>query len=1293
MQTGDDPQHFETVMMRKESRAKLARSGTVSGHHGVFESNSDVPGRSIAEDDNGIAQLGAKDNDGAARGERRRWRSAGRTTAMAQRSGDVGFGAGAVKTPSYQDIAVGGVVLAREFFDLVEQRNIDLEEPCHVRGDQELSQPLQMCTGFESSGAPSEGGDLGFGPSPQLHRIEARGRFDDSDDEEQEQTRPTPPRRGDRSILSISGVEGHPGGKRRVYNSLRIREGEILRKRVGGLQRNVRQGPPRRRGGKGRELRGRCQEGTSGRKRPTSVRKQPQPGALEAKGPKGPINIDATYFFEWKDGVRTKRQFFISPSRVVEIGDWEASYNQRSLDHVHTQLIIDAMMMAFLQAEKTYELTTLKLAPLGLEKPKSGVRADRLKPEGWKDELAGQYYYYAVSGQHNAAAAKALLGTDVALRHNFERWPAHMAYFSDEEFKGYFLASSEDNKKDLKAPPRQLKLSMKDIQWLWKEKGFPKAVMGNPSGKQAQVQKWHELSRGSWVWNFSRNGRRGDFWHKGAKWITKKRKVKDVRPGVSHSENVKLGRKEVAVEAPQKKGKKEKEPGDWFVQVTEPDPHCWKSMEALTNNEKCQLLKKLLNCEVVWVQTGSASLAKQGKLGVQEAVHLLKCDRILVRLWNYYQFVYENQVDTDWTRGYPFLKNREAILVEFEKQGMDAALWDGSRKLVGDASLFKDCPPYMGCENDKTIEAAEKLARNKKLSTDWKNKVLSVLTGSRAKNMEVALVEGVVHVLWKDSGDVTSIAPFGVDPLEAQMRVTELEKAVGTTKCHIRRDNDAEYMRRKKHMLALLDNYHDASRKNAKNFLDRLECLYFVKSEQALTLDTYGALISTEDEAETGVVFDTATPEEDSDSEDIDIDYHPAPVFHAPGSSSTGPSTSQATQASPVLTVTPGETPSKLAARLAPRPTAPPPLRPESSVPLHHPSRKDDTVHFEGLDHTRSSEAGWGHDMIWHPGTIQQAIQKGEWIMALINDQGLWEPYPRQFKAEYLELARISDKQWLDLSDEFYDLDTSPSNGRVDWKVRPATGPQCRLGGVRGGGGGGASGGGNAGGGGVGGGGAGVGSIGGGAEGTPPGTAEGTTASDGVSPHHEATSREGGGGDGGENVAGQPTARSRKGPNVIRTSAGEQYPYDINWVSGRIQPGIVGGRPCFPFKVDGTWVPFSAPMKRTWRNITLAFVYDKVSRLNDGATTQEKGRYALEIWRFLEAQSEFRLNDFLYDTFNCRQLWVIVDNQVTGSMACQESDARKDARWGWMLSAIPFPYGHVRMRCVMRWEMSGARIT
>ncbi len=147
------------------------------------------------------------------------------------------------------------------------------------------------------------------------------------------------------------------------------------------------------------------------------------------------------------------------------------------------------------------------------------------------------------------------------------------------------------------------------------------------------------------------------------------------------------------------------------------------------------------------------------------------------------------------------------------------------------------------------------------------------------------------------------------------------------------RDNDPEYIRRREHMLALLDNYHGASRLNAKNFQDRLECLYFVESEQELRVASSSALFDTDEEATTGVVFDTNVPEEDSDTEEITLNYLPAPVLPPPGSSTTGASSNQATPATPVRRSTPGKTSRKLLAKLTPCTVAPARLRPGSAVP------------------------------------------------------------------------------------------------------------------------------------------------------------------------------------------------------------------------------------------------------------------------------------------------------------------------------------------------------------------------
>ncbi|GBG79739.1 hypothetical protein CBR_g30003 [Chara braunii] len=286
--------------------------------------------------------------------------------------------------------------------------------------------------------------------------------------------------------------------------------------------------------------------------------------------------------------------------------------------------------------------------------------------------------------------------------------------------------------------------------------------MGKPSGKQEPVRKWREfctvalhktLYNNLWimadqkgddtikkqnaalrsyfplavdgenVWKlvvelFERWETGRLLGHDEEKWIVRKKKVRNVKHVVAYIDNEKLGRKEVVynvlVNPPTRKCKNEKEEGDWLAQVPEPDTHCWKAMESLTDNEKCHVLKKVLACEMDWVQVGSPALAKLGKLSVQDMVHLVKCDPVLVRL------------------------------------------------------------------------STEKLASHMKVTIDWRNKVFSALTGSRLtrKSREIALAEGIVHIKWKDTGDVTSIAPFGNDPLEADIRSAELKEAVAATESH-----------------------------------------------------------------------------------------------------------------------------------------------------------------------------------------------------------------------------------------------------------------------------------------------------------------------------------------------------------------------------------------------------------------------------------------------------------------------------------------------------------------------------
>ncbi|GBG86179.1 hypothetical protein CBR_g41083 [Chara braunii] len=149
--------------------------------------------------------------------------------------------------------------------------------------------------------------------------------------------------------------------------------------------------------------------------------------------------------------------------------------------------------------------------------------------------------------------------------------------------------------------------------------------------------------------------------------------------------------------------------------------------------------------------------------------------------------------------------------------------------------------------------------------------------------------------------------------------------------------------------------------------------------------------------------------------------------------------------------------------------------------------------------------------------------------------------------------------------------------------------------------------------------------------------------------------------------------------NVERTRAGGHFPYDVNWVSGRLQPGTVGGTPCFAFKVNGEWVPYPAPTEASWRCVTLSIIFDRVLRLNDAATPDEKSRHVLKLWRVLDAKGDLRLNDFEYDSVDCGESWVIGGLDTAAGSVCAETDARRDPRWGWVPHDAPLLCGRVRM--------------
>ncbi|GBG91924.1 hypothetical protein CBR_g54019 [Chara braunii] len=299
---------------------------------------------------------------------------------------------------------------------------------------------------------------------------------------------------------------------------------------------------------------------------------------------------------------------------------------------------------------------------------------------------------------------------------------------------------------------------------------------------------------------------------------------------------------------------------------------------------------------------------------------------------------------------------------------------------------------------------------------------------------------------------------------------------------------DDDYRLRRQVAIGTLDGYHGGSREAAANFVDKLEECYFDQGKTEVTLNIFRAHFNDEED------FNPNDDEEVSVG-NTEFDLEATYRKHAAGVAfSSKPASSQIPVGSPLGTpvVTPVATPTSdsskgfLSSRRRP---LSPTVRPGFPIPLPVLSGllPGKIYHF-GKDHRSTSEAEWGHHIVWHPDYFQPAVLDGEWVMSKVNDDGVWEVDARMSKEDFLQVANeevvrriaeinslepensvvvwhgqsifeiLRDPNSLELLADFYGPETSPSYGvQIEWVISSGGG------GTGGGGGGGIDGGGGGG--------------------------------------------------------------------------------------------------------------------------------------------------------------------------------------------------------------------------------------
>ncbi|GBG72352.1 hypothetical protein CBR_g11929 [Chara braunii] len=416
------------------------------------------------------------------------------------------------------------------------------------------------------------------------------------------------------------------------------------------------------------------------------------------------------------------------------VADWEDAYNHRSLYEFLVDTIASVMIDCYERKDMRYTkpifVLTLIVAP-----PERGEPAVRVLPGDFDSSQPEKYWYYPVCGQHNARAAMKVKDHPVFEYYNLCKWPFRPIYFPDDELDGYAHVSCEDNMKDKKNPPRLQVLSMQNIRNIWKIKGKPRVVLDNASKKKDEVRKWVQLMALAMkktpytpLWNLSTKEKKRKEWAEklryylplamaddsvfalgekfyeewsngkllasdGRRWTEKPATHEEVsKPGLStviDSQGLKKHVWYVKVDDPLlKKGKGKPKKGTeektYYVQVPELDVHCWKELVDLTDREKKRSLNGILNLNVVWVQTSSKKLAEQGKFSVKKMVDIIKMDRIMLRLWHYVEFEYEEMDKREWNANFTFFRSKKQLLEEQQALEREQEIFHGHRGAVAE---------------------------------------------------------------------------------------------------------------------------------------------------------------------------------------------------------------------------------------------------------------------------------------------------------------------------------------------------------------------------------------------------------------------------------------------------------------------------------------------------------------------------------------------------------------------------------------------------------------------------------
>ncbi|GBG80445.1 hypothetical protein CBR_g30909 [Chara braunii] len=534
-------------------------------------------------------------------------------------------------------------------------------------------------------------------------------------------------------------------------------------------------------------------------------------------------------------------QLFIDPRKVCDIPPWERYYNHRSLSRETVDGIKDAMLSHF-REKKIWTKNPLVLAPIYKSVSRRPEQADRVHKDVFKPEDKDKYYYYPVNGQHTVAAVKELEGEQIFDLWKMHSWPARVVWFSDRDFAGYRQVSLNENTRHKMSKQRSQKAAFLDMWEAWENEERSMAIQGNPSGKEAEKQKFFDFQK--LILGKSPNGAHWTLAQKNSSLADKDyvaavgnalrqwmplvaagddvfRKVMEFyakwaegnllggdgktplsRPGKYMPDKSsglqaisEMGSKGAAgetkmgwlVRVPPPPTKKKTQADDkFFVVVKEPDIFCWQCLADMIDVEKLSILDNILTLRGVFVQSAGDHLKRQHKPGIKDMVATTKVDRVMLRMFHYILFLETEADERVWRYESPFFRTEGRLLEEFGPQGLTKQVWVEMRKhFQGAVEYVNTCKRTLPHEKE-SLDDAKKLYEDNRFPKSFEKYVRSILRRTEEEVRDTIRVSGDVrHIKWPDLNRVTSLIPFAFPPSQAHSHVTAICEVVRHYVCNL----------------------------------------------------------------------------------------------------------------------------------------------------------------------------------------------------------------------------------------------------------------------------------------------------------------------------------------------------------------------------------------------------------------------------------------------------------------------------------------------------------------------------